>query len=181
MHTQKFHSTKFPKKKTWKTTPHGQLQWWNDAWRRSLARQNETAEATSQPGGQRKLFPAVPTVFVCLIFVFLSLLLLVPKKQNMYIFADFAHTSTTLSSWNTRIWYGFYNWFYRYLLKGLPGSTMLFLQKRGVHAGNTMEFFLGAILSIFLSCLSTSLGVKHGEIPYPRTLAMNLWHWMEKA
>ena len=52
---------------------------------------------------------------------------------------------------------------------------MFFLQKRGVHAGNTMEFFLGAIFSIFLSWfLSTSLGVKHGEIPYPRTLAMNL-------
>lgn len=32
--------------------------------------------------------------------------------------------------------------FYRYLLKGhFPGSTMFFLQKRGLHAGNTMEFF----------------------------------------
>ena len=134
MHTQKFHSTKFPKKKTWKTTPHGQLQWWNDAWRRSLARQNETAEATSQPGGQESCFQ------LCRLFLFVWFLCFLVsfywfQKKTRCTFLQILFIHQQLFHYEI-LGYGFY----RYLLKGnFSGSTMLFLQKRGVHAGS---FFL---------------------------------------
>lgn len=126
MHTQKFHSTKFPKKKTWKTTPHGQLQWWNDAWRRSLARQNETAEATSQPGGQESCFQLCRLFLFVWFLCFLVSFYCFQKKQDVHFFRFCSYIKQHFHY--EILGYGFY----RYVLKGnFSGSTMFFLQKRG--------------------------------------------------